>query len=241
MKNSKLSYYLVLITLFLSAFQFSVWGVVEGNYGILRNIIIASIVLLFAVSFRNPFIAIRKIPVIKVHFGGLILFTIILISLLPWDYKINFSPLRDLALTFVIILIGYNLSLSEKQIINIIAIFIVLNAFSALSIVNNFANGFVIHEQYLPIPKNQFAPVYGVAFILALYQGFKTKGFRKIFYFGFAGLLFASLLVIRGRAVIIAVFIKLSGTSNKVLTMPILFKSNFADSIQELIILSNSV
>lgn len=209
MSKSKLSYYLLTIILFLTAFQFSAWGVAEGTYGILRNLIIASIVLLFAISLKNPFIAIRKESSIKIHFYGLLLFAIILILLLPWGYKINFTPLRDLTLAFVVLLIGYNMRLSNKQLQNIGAIFIVLNALSALSIVNTYASGFVINEQYLPIPKNQFAPVFGVAFILALYYGFKTKKFKKLFFFGFAGLLFAAILVIRGRAVILALFITL--------------------------------
>lgn len=207
--KSKLSYFLILLLLFTTAFQFSAWGVGEVIYPVLRNIIIALIVLLFAISFKNPLVAIRKTPLIRIHLYGMLVFGAILILLLPWGFKINITPLRDLALALVIILIGYNINLNEKQLANVTSVYIVLYTLSALSIVNTFSGGFVIQERYLPIPKNQFAPAYGVAFILALYFGFKTKRFKKLFYFGFAGLLLAALLVIRGRAVILAIFVTL--------------------------------
>jgi len=207
--KNKLSYFILIILIFITAFQFSAWGVGEGIYPVLRTIIIVLIVLLFADSFKNPLAVIRKVPLIRVHVYGALVFAVILFLLLSWGININYDPLRDLALAVMIILIGYNINLNEKQLINVISVYIVLYAIAALSIVNTFASGFVIHEQYLPIPKNQFAPAYGVAFILALFYGFKTKRHNKLFYFAFAGLLFATILVIRGRAVILALFITL--------------------------------
>jgi O-antigen ligase len=61
------------------------------------------------------------------------------------------------------------------------------------------------------VPKNQIAPVFGTAFVAAIYFIFNNaqkKGSQMIYYIT-AFLLFASLLVIRGRSVILSVFVSI--------------------------------
>jgi hypothetical protein len=207
MTKNSISYSIFILLIFITSFQFSAWGITGEIYSILRILIIATISILFVFNYSKSIKYYRHISLLKIHFWGLLIFTFALLLLLPLGLEINFSPARDLALTLVVLLIGLNMEIKEKQFKRLINFYIVLYTLAALSIVFSFASGFVIHEQYLSVPKNQVSPAFGVAFILSLYFSFKNKGPRKWFYYVFAGLLFASLLVIRGRAVLVAVFL----------------------------------
>ncbi len=209
MSKSSFSYFIFILLIFITAFQFSAWGITVEIYSILRIVIIATISMLFVFNFRKSIKYYRQISIVRIHFWGLLIFTFVLLLLLPFGLEIDFNPARDLALALVVLLIGLNMNLKKKQFTRLINIYIVLYTLAALSIVYVFASGFVINEQYLPVPKNQLAPAFGVAFILAVYFAFKKKGIGKWFYYILSALLGASLLVIRGRAVIVAVFLTL--------------------------------
>lgn len=144
---------------------------------------------------------------LRIHFWGLFFFFFVLLLLFLLGINIDFSSARDLALALVVLLVGLNMNLSEQKCTILVKLYIALYAFAALSIVFVFASGFIIHDQYLPVPKNQLAPAFGTAFILSMYYAFWQRGPNKWFYFIFAVLLFASVLVIRGRAVIFSIFI----------------------------------
>lgn len=206
MSKKSISYFIFIILIFITSFQFSAWGITGDIYNILRIAIIVTILILFFFNFKNSISYYRQIPLVRVHFWGLSIFTFILLILFPFASKIDFGPPRDLLLAIVILIIGLNLSLEEEQFIRLVNIYIALYTLAALSIIFKYASGFVILEQYLPIPKNQITPAFGVAFILSLYFAFMKKGISKLFYFVALAFLFASLLVIRGRSVILAVF-----------------------------------
>lgn len=209
MTKKKLSYYLLYFLLFVSALQFSSIGITDEVYDLLRTTIIGSIVLIFIASFKNPLKYIKRISVLKSHAVCLVIFLVATFVLYAFGANINFSPARDLTITLLILMIGLNLDVNEKQFKRLVLVFVVFYTLSALSIVFTYASGFVIQDQYLSVPKNQLAPVYGVAFIISIYFAFKGKGISKFSYYTLAGLLLASLLVIRGRAVIVAVFVTL--------------------------------
>ena len=207
MSDNKISYYIFILLLFATALQYSFWGIEGTNYDVLRAIIIGAIILLFLVSYKNPIEYLKKIPVFKVHMFCLALFSFFLFILIAFEANVDFAPVRDLTLALVILMIGLNINLNEKQFVRLINIYIFLYTLAAISLVLAYASGFVIQERYLPIPKNQVAPAFGVAFMLSLYFSFLKKGTRKWFYYVFIAFLGASLLVIRGRAVIIAVML----------------------------------
>lgn len=207
MTKSSISYIILIFLIFITAFQFSAYGITGEIYAVLRNIIIVTIVVLFLLNFKKAIKQYRKISLFKVHLFSLIVFAFIIVLLIPFKTEIAITPLRDLALALIILMIGLSIDLKERQYIRLINIYIVLYTLAALSIVFTYSSGFEIQERYLPIPKNQVAPAFGVAFVLSIYFSFKKKGFSKWFFHVFTGLLFASLMVIRGRAVIVAVFL----------------------------------
>lgn len=207
MTKNRLTFSFLIFLLFITALQFSSFGIVEEVYELLRLIIIVGIALLFLISYRKPLNYYNKVSVFKTHSVLLVIFSVILFVLYAFGADVSFAPIRDLAISLVVLMIGLNMNISKKQYKRLVTIFIILYTLSALSIIFTFASGFIIYDQYLPIPKNQLAPVFGVAFILSIYFGFKQKGLRKWLYYILSVLLLSSLLVIRGRAVIVAVFI----------------------------------
>jgi hypothetical protein len=203
----KFSYIILIFLIFVSAFQFSSLGITGEPYLLSRNLLIINITILFIVSYHSPTHFIKTIPSFRIHFFGLLIFLFFLIFFSIGGFEINFNPARDLALALVVLMIGLNMHISEKQFTSLVNIYILLYAISALSIVFTFSSGFEIQDRYLPIPKNQVAPAFGVASILSLYFGFMKKGFCKLYYYIITLLLLSSILVIRCRSIIVAVFL----------------------------------
>lgn len=207
MNRNKLSYQLLIVLIFITSFQFSAWGVNEPVYSILRNFISGAIFVLFFVSLRNPIRYYKNISTVRIHFIALVSLSLILTVLVPFSTKIEVYPIRDIFIALIILTIGLQVKLTEKQFIRLNTIYIILYVLAALSIVFIYSSGFIIQEQYLPVPKNQLAPAFGVGLLISLYFGFKAKALKKWLYYAFGLLMFSSLLVIRGRAAIVAVFI----------------------------------
>ncbi len=207
--KNKITEYLTILLLIVTALQFSAWGITGEVYSVLRNIIIGLIIVLFLICFRNPIIYYRKIHVFRIHVVGSVILAFILAVFYFFSTQVDFDPLRDLTLALFVLMIGLNIKLTEKQFLRLNNIYILLFTFSALSIVYKYSSGFNIQDQYLPVPKNQIAPAFGVALIISLYLGIKKRGINKIFYFVLFPLSFASLLVLRGRAAIIAIFLSM--------------------------------
>lgn len=207
MKKGTFTYFVFNLLIICAALQFSSYGLRGENYSILRNSIILIMCIVFALSFRNPMPLIRRIPAVRIHFFACFVFVFILIILSIIGVQINFNPARDLLIALIVLIIGLNLNITKKQFVRLCTIYIALYTISALSIVFTFSSGFSIQEIYLSIPKNQIAPAFGVAAMLSIYFFFLNKGFLRYFYFSTTVLIIASLLVIRGRAVIIAVIL----------------------------------
>ena len=148
-----------------------------------------------------------KEPILRIHLWCLIFLYFIFAVLYIGGFQIDFRPILDLLLALIILLIGLNLELKEKQFKFFVTIYILLYTIAALSIVYKFATGFIIYDIYIPVPKNQLAPAYAVALFLSLFSGIKQKGIIKWLYFICLSLLSATLLVLRGRAAIVAVII----------------------------------
>lgn len=207
MNRNLFSYTLIKFLVLITAFQFSAFGIEDTIYVILRYSIISTIVLLFSINLKRTVNNFRRFSLLKTHAIVLLVLAPIIIAFIPFRDGLPIGPIRDLALALIVISIGVSINLNEIQYNKLVNIYIVSYALAALSIVYTYASGFVIQESYFPIPKNQIAPAFGTAFLLALYFSFKSRGSKKVFYYVFGFLLMSSLLVIRGRAVIVAVFI----------------------------------
>src|SRR5690554_4090579 len=169
MSKNSISYTLIVFLILISAFQFSAWGITDNIYSILRNIILGNTIILFLLNVKKIALLYNRISLLKIHINVLIITSIILLTISAFIAGVIISPLRDLAIALIYLIIGINLNLNEKKYKNIIKIFIASYTLAALSIVFTYSTGFVIQELYMPIPKNQLAPAYGVAFILSLY------------------------------------------------------------------------
>lgn len=207
---NKLSYLILIFLLCLISIQFSSLGVEPDIYNQLRLLVIAILLVLFVISFKNPWYLIRSRKILKIHLFITLFFTCLLFIFFAFNDNIDFDPVIDLSIVFIIILIGLNINLNKKQLSTVIILFIVLNSIAALSIVYTYATGFIIHQLYLPVPKNQISPVYAFSFMLSLYYTYKYKGTLKILLYTTSFLLILSLFVLRGRAAILAVFIAIS-------------------------------
>lgn len=209
MKKSVLAYYTLLLMITVSAFQYSAWGLPEGRNEIidLSMIVISFILVLLNGKINKIFTFYRDISLFRLTIITSLTSIIIILSLNIIGYYIMFMPFRDIILSIIFLYIGLSMSFTHKQFNNIIFVYVLSYMLSSISIMYVFASGFVINEMYLPIPKNQLAPAFGIATIISHYCALKKSGIQKYLYLFMAILLFASLLVIRGRAVIISVII----------------------------------
>lgn len=199
-----LSYYLLLLIVVMLSFQASAWGVEKQVYGVMRIAIIFVVALLFVVSFEKRFLVFLRVKIVRMHFIMLLLFLFYGVVFSVLGFNFNYSPLRDLLLALFVVFIGYNLNLSDKDLFVILVLFTLGFLISALSVIYAFSDGFVIQERYLPVPKNQYAPMYGMASIFAIVCGFKSVGWKRYALFLVSAVLFGALLTLRGRAAIIA-------------------------------------
>lgn len=208
--KNKVSYILLHIILFFTSAQFSSFGIEGEVYDLLRIIIIILILILFTLNIG----VVRKIgrwSLTKYHTIITILLSVALFFASAFTLYVEYSPLRDLVISLIVLLIGTNIKLEERQYKYLVNAFVILYSLSAVSIALKYASGFVILDQYLSVPKNQIAPVFGTAFVASVYFIFNNaqkKGSQMIYYIT-AFLLFASLLVIRGRSVILGVFVSI--------------------------------
>lgn len=207
MLRQSISLVILTILITLNAFQSSAWGINEEIYSYLRLVNIGSVVVLFLLNSQSLYLYYSIIPILRIHLWCLVLTFFIFTILYFGSFDINFNYVRDLVLALIILLIGLNLNLTEKQYKFFVNIYILLYTLAALSIVYKFASGFIIFNAYLPVPKNQLAPAYAVALILSLFFGLKQSEKNRWIYFIFFPSLFASLFVLRGRAAIIATII----------------------------------
>jgi len=206
MKRNTISFFFLIVLIFVCAFQTSAWGISGEIYDELRYLIIGLVTVSFLSSYKGNILRHTKIPVFKAHFWGLVIFSFILILLYFLGLDPEWQPARDLWIALILLIIGLDINLSKRRFIKLINIYIIAYTVAALSIVFVFSSGFNIREIYLPVPKNQIAPSFGAAFILALYLGIKSSAFKRYGYFIFSGLLLASLLVLRGRSVMVGTF-----------------------------------
>ena len=125
MAKNSISYLLLIFLIIVSAFQFSAWGIADYIYSTLRNIILGNIIILFLLNLKKISSVYNRISLLKTHINVLIITSIILLTISAFITGGVFSPVRDLAIALIILIIGINLDLNEKRYKNIVKTFIV--------------------------------------------------------------------------------------------------------------------
>lgn len=192
--------YLILLT---NVFQYSFWGIQETYYGILRNVTIGLVGVLFLVNVRPT--QIRQ-TLASENFLSFWLFCVLfagvgLLVSCAVGATLSFGSFRDVAIVLGIVVIGYNIRIDSNALERIIVLYILLGTLSALSYVLVF--GFGIHEQYLVDYKNQLAPLFSVLALLAVSHAISSSRF-KILMALCTLLLIAVIGILRARTALIA-------------------------------------
>lgn len=198
---------ILFLIIVLLAFQASSIGIEEDLYFILKNVVAFFTFILFLFCFKKSFKYVKRIFLLKLHFLCAIFLIFILFFLKLFDFNINFGISRDILISFFIVIIGVCLEFDSKFFLNLSLTYVVCFSLSSLSIVLSHASGFVILDQYLSVPKNQIAFAYSTALITSIYFGFIVKNRYRFIFYSSSVILFASLLVLRGRASLLAAFI----------------------------------
>lgn len=197
---------MVIVTL---ATQMSYWGLQKTSYVVIKNVNYVFIALLILLNFTEIFKALRQ----SNYLLGLSILCVVQLILLIIIYGIgadmNLNTSIDILVVLTLLAVSYSIKLDIKRFDLLILIFLVLNVISALSVVYFFAPDLVINEYYLPVPKNQIAPIYGVGVMLGLNLLLRKNGIKKIFPLIFILIFFICILIVRGRSVIVATILSL--------------------------------
>ena len=194
-----------ILYLILSAnvLQYSFWGMQNPVYGILRDIIIGLVVILFLVTVRYQEIqqALTKVKLLRVWLFSALLFGIGTLTAYALGATLTFGTLRDVSIIFGILLIGYNKKIDTKFFTKFTMLYIVLGTLSAYSYVAVF--GFEIYDQYIVDYKNQVAPLFAILSLLAVSHVIYTRKCRLLMILSML-LLIAVIAILRARAALVA-------------------------------------
>lgn len=203
MKN-RIRIFLLLLLLLLLLLQLSPIGLGD-NYDSFRLgiMVVSGILFLFSWDIKK----VLNVKIFRIFVFVLLYEIILLLALSFCGGKINWIPISNLIMVFLFIVISF-MKLSIKQYLMILNLFILGTLFVGLSIIFIFGDGFMINERYMPIPKNQIAPILSIGFFIAFFLGNRVKNLiGKCYYFGIAFLLFLCICIFHARANIVALFI----------------------------------
>lgn len=194
-----------ILYLILSAnvLQYSFWGMQNPVYGILRDIIIGLVVILFLVTVRSLEIqrALTKVKLLRVWLFCALFFGIGTLTAYAFGATLTFGTLRDVAITLGILLIGYHKQIDSMFFDRFMMLYVVLGAVSAYSYVAVF--GFKIHDQYIVDYKNQIAPLFAILVLLAVSQSIYIKRGKLLMILS-ALLLITIIGILRARTALVA-------------------------------------
>lgn len=207
LKIAAANYCLTLLILAGVGFQSSFMGLDEGIYPIARLIVMGLLLLMFAVNVsRIRKVDLGKLFAIRLLFFVLIQFGLLLPIALLVD-ELKKSEIIDVAAAISVIFIFSIIHFSDERIQKLNIAFVIFISLSALSILYGYGFNFEILEHYLPIPKNQLAPLYGLGLMVCFYNFGKSSVRVKLIYGLGILILFTALLFIRGRAALVASFV----------------------------------
>ena len=204
---NKIKVLLLVFLLMIMAIQLSPVGL-EERYDKFRLIIITITGILFLFSFQ-----LKNVLSIKIFR----LWEIILVGeffllglLFVVGGKVVWGPYIEFLMAFVFIVISFNMRLTKVQYIKILNVFIWSTLFVGLTCIYTYALGFVINDLYMPVPKNQIAPLLTAGCFVAFFSGnYSIVRWKQFYYWGIAFLLFLCICVFRARANIVAIVLGL--------------------------------
>lgn len=162
--------YLLFTLIFISAFQYSYWGVFEPVYGYLRLMIITITIMLFAtIDIRRIIKYVRSYKLIKINIFlilGIYLFVLIYYGV---GLAVSFGPIRDILIANIMLLIGMSFKFSNKELKNLFFLYSILYFLALSSIIFLVGSGLEVLDLYLPIPKNQLGPGYAMGALISFY------------------------------------------------------------------------
>ncbi|WP_313262057.1 O-antigen ligase family protein [Sphingobacterium multivorum] len=205
MRIDKLKFSLLTLVILVISFQFSSIGLKEF-YEPLRTGIMVLVVLLSIISLANyKVLANYKSVIVLPGIILLLFFAVLLVFSGVSTHDVDYSPVRDALLVVFVLLISITTEISETKLNRLKFIFVFTISISALSIPLFIGQGFQIEELYLPVPKNQLAPIFASAVIIGLYSFSKEENRMKkfILFLSFSSLILV-LIVLRGRSALIA-------------------------------------
>lgn len=199
----RIKLFFVVLLILLMAIQLSPMGLGE-MYETLRLgiMFLTGVLFLFSCKFKE----LLSVRIIKVMFYILLVESFILFTIFALGGNVYWRAIVEFCMAFMFIVISYNLNIKERAYLFILNLFLWSAIYIGLSCIMAYGNGFTINEQYMPIPKNQIAPVLSVALFIACYVGgISDRKLLKSYYWSIALILFLCICVFRARANMVAV------------------------------------
>ena len=197
--------YLILI---VNCLQQSVFALDPHVYEILRSMTIGAFVcLVLTVPFRCIIRSLCEVKWIRFVTVSLLVFVMFSLLLLFFGADFSFSTHRDLLITLLLLLCGYNLKVSQEDVDVYVGVYVVGGTLAALSFL--VESGFSVPEHYLTgAYKNQIGVLYGILFLFCIAL-IATR--RRIILFFICSIVFLwGILVLRARtSLLVGVFLML--------------------------------
>lgn len=205
MRIDKLKFSLLALVVLAISFQFSSIGLKEF-YEPIRALIMVLVLMLSVISLGNyKALASHKSTIVLPGIILIFFFSILLIFSGVSSNEVDYSPIRDAILVVFVLMISITTDISTPKLNLLKFIFVATISISAVTIPLFIGQGFQIEEVYLPVPKNQLAPIFAAGILIGLYSltTEKSKG-RKLILLLSLSLLIVVLVVLRGRSALIA-------------------------------------
>ena len=204
--KERIKRFLLTLLLSLITIQLSPIGL-SNHYETFRLGIMVVTGALFLFSWNTK--AIWRIDLFKYFVFVILIEMVFLGALFFVGANAEWEPISNLVMVFMFMLISF-MDLSTRQYKWVLNLFVVGTLFSGISIIFTYGNGFVINDLYMPVPKNQIAPVLSTGFFVAFFCGNNTQKVKeKYIYWTMAFLLFVCICVFRARANMVAVILGL--------------------------------
>ncbi len=197
----KFRFFLLLTLLSMMMIQLSPIGLGD-NYERFRYVIIGLTGVLFLLSWDLK--AVFSIKIFRYFFFVILGEAILLSIVFAVGGNVNWRPFVDLLMAWGFVLIAL-MRITTRQYLLILNLFIWGTLYIGVSCIFTYGTGFVINDLYMPIPKNQIAPILAISCLIAFFVGNHVQRVsQKFYYWGIAFLLFACICVFRARANIVA-------------------------------------
>ncbi len=162
------------------------------------------------------FAELLKHKIIKYFLICIVYFTLLSVVATISKTQFRISDIFELLVPFGILLCSLKTSFNEKQLENIISVYVLLSAILGISSIFYYGEGFLITKNYFLQGKNQIGPLCGISAVITAYRIFNTNNtqynrIKNMFYLLYNLILLfsliASIIVIRNRSGLTAIAI----------------------------------